>query len=699
MKARIFSILQRIGRSFMLPIAVLPIAGLFLGIGSSLTNETTISSLHLEGILGQGTFLNNFLIILTKIGSGIFNNLPLIFAAAVALGMAKKAKEVAALSAIIAFFVMHTTINGLLTLNGMILENQIINSNVLDGTITSVCGIMSLEMGVFGGIIVGLGVSFLHNRFYEIEFPSILSFFERERFIPIISTITFLFVGILMFYVWPFVQNSIYTLGKLIATSGYFGTFVYGIIKRLLIPFGLHHVFYLPFWQTAIGGSMVVNGVLVNGGQNIFFAQLADPNVVHFSSEATKYFTGEFIFMIFGLPGAALAMYHTAKSEAKKTVGSLLLSATLTSVLTGITEPIEFSFLFAAPLLFGIHVVLAGSAYMLAHVFNITIGLTFSGGLIDFIIFGVLQGNSKTNWILIIPIGLIYFFIYYFVFKYFIKKYDLKTPGRDDNNKLSIFNKLKKDINDPNNGIKIDRQAQLIVRGLGGRDNFSDIDCCITRLRATIVDNQRLNEGLLKQSGAAAIVVQGKGIQIIYGPKASSIKTKLDEYLLNVPAQLDDYQQEVVHNRSCIELGSVVDGETMPIEESCDQMFSHKLLGDGIMIKPYHGLIVSPCDAVVTMIYPTKHAIGLKMDNGCELLLHFGIDTVKLNGAGFEVLVKVNQRIKKGDLLWNADIEYIKSNSTSENILLVITKIEDNYRIEKEYGKIKRGMTVLKIRS
>lgn len=697
MKARIFSILQRIGRSFMLPIAVLPIAGLFSGIGSSLTNETTISSLHLEGILGKGTFFNDFLIILTKVGSGIFNNLPLIFAAAVALGMAKKAKEVAVLSAVIAFFVMHTTINGMLTSNGMILENQIIDSTVLDGTITSVCGILSLEMGVFGGIIVGLGVSFLHNRFYEIEFPSVLSFFEGERFIPIISTITFLFVGILMFYIWPFIQNSIYTLGRLISTSGYFGTFVFGVIKRLLVPFGLHHVFYLPFWQTAIGGSMVVNGVLVHGGQNIFFAQLADPNIVHFSSEATKYFTGEFIFMIFGLPGAALAMYHSARPENKKTVGSLLLSASLTSILTGITEPIEFSFLFAAPLLFGVQVVLAGSAYMIAHIFNIAVGLTFSGGLIDFITFGVLQGNSKTNWVLIIPIGIIYFFAYYFIFKYFIKKYDLKTPGRDDNNKLSIFKKYKIGINSSINDIKIDKQSQLIVRGLGGRDNFSDIDCCITRLRATIVDSERLNEGLLKQSGAAAIVVQGKGIQIIYGPKASSIKTKLDEYLLNVPTEFDDYQQEMVYNRSCIELGNVVDGEVLPIEESCDQMFSHKLLGDGIMIKPYHGLIVSPCDGVVTMIYPTKHAIGLKLDNGCELLLHFGTDTVKLNGAGFEVLVKLNQRIKKGDLLWNADIEYIRSNSTSENILLVITKIEDNYKVEKKYGEIKRGVTVLKI--
>ena len=642
MKTRVFGILQRIGRSFMLPIAVLPIAGLFLGIGSSLTNETTISSLHLEGVLGNGTFLHDFLIILTKVGSGLFNNLPLIFAAAVALGMAKKAKEVAVLSSIIAFFVMHTTISGMLSLNGSILDNQIINPDVLDGTITAVCGIMSLEMGVFGGIIVGLGVSYIHNRFYQIELPRALSFFEGERFIPIISTITFLFVGIVMFYVWPFFQNGIYELGKLISTSGYFGTFVYGVIKRLLVPFGLHHVFYLPFWQTAIGGSMVVNGAVIYGGQNIFFAQLADPNIVHFSSEATKYFTGEFIFMIFGLPGAALAMYQTAKPENKKAIGSLLFSAALTSILTGITEPIEFTFLFAAPLLFGVQVILAGSAYMVAHIFNIAVGLTFSGGLFDFIVFGVLQGNSKTSWVLLIPIGIIYFMLYYFSFKYLIKKFDLKTPGRE-------------------------------------------------------IDNQLVNEGLLKQSGAAAVVMQGNGVQIIYGPKASSIKSKLDEYLINIPDELDDYQLEKETDHTNLELGNIVDGEVLPIEQAPDQIFSHKLLGDGVMIKPFHGLIVAPCDGEITMIYPTKHAIGMKLDNGYELLIHFGTDTVNLNGTGFEILVKLNQRVQKGDLIWNADLEYIKENALDESILLIFTNLSNDLKIEKEYGKIKSGSTIMKI--
>lgn len=382
MKDKIFGVLQRIGRSFMLPIAILPVAGLLLGIGSSLTNATTIETYNLTGILGEGTILNALFTIMTKAGNAIFDNLPIIFAVGVAIGMAKKEKEVAALSAMIAFLVMNVTINALLQIDGTVLADGTISEDVLSGTVASVLGIQTLQMGVFGGIIVGLGVAALHNKYYKITLPNALSFFGGSRFVPIISTLVYVGVGILLFFVWPFVQNGIYALGGLVTGTGYFGTLIFGIIKRALIPFGLHHVFYLPFWQTAVGGTMEVAGQLVQGGQNIFFAQLADPSTVHFSADATRYFSGEFIFMIFGLPGAALAMYHCAKPEKKKQAGGLLLSAALTCMLTGITEPLEFSFLFVAPLLFGVQVVLAGSAYMIAHMLNIAVGLTFSGGLI-----------------------------------------------------------------------------------------------------------------------------------------------------------------------------------------------------------------------------------------------------------------------------------------------------------------------------
>ena len=512
MKDKIFGILQRIGRSFMFPIAILPVAGLLLGLGSSFTNATTIATYGLEGILGDGTILHSLLVIMNKVGSAIFDNLPLIFAVGVAIGMAKKEKEVAALSALIAYFVMNISISAMLELTGKVLADGSIADGVLEGTITSVCGINTLQIGVFGGIIVGLGVAALHNRFHKIVLPNALSFFGGSRFVPIISTIVYMFVGILMYFVWPVVQNGIYALGSLVTGTGYFGTLIFGIIKRALIPFGLHHVFYLPFWQTAVGGTMEVGGKLIAGGQNIFFAQLADAaNITHFSADATRYFSGEFIFMIFGLPGAALAMYRTAKPEKRKAAGGLLLSAALTSMLTGITEPIEFSFLFVAPVLFGVQVILAGSAYMIAHILNIAVGLTFSGGFLDLLLFGILQGNAKTSWLRIIPVGIIYFVLYYVIFTVLIKKLNLKTPGReDDDEETKLYTKAdvnakreaaKGSVGAGNNSAnQSDELSAIITRGLGGAANIEDVDCCATRLRCTVRDPKLVDDALLKST-------------------------------------------------------------------------------------------------------------------------------------------------------------------------------------------------------
>ena len=407
MKDKIFGVLQRVGRSFMLPIAILPVAGLLLGFGGSFTNATMLETYGLLGIMGPGTALNAIFQVMSDAGNIVFGNLPIIFAMGVAIGMAKKEKEVAALAAAISFFIMHASIGAMITINGG-------TENMLDGATASVCGITSLQMGVFGGIVVGLGVAALHNKFYKIELPQVLSFFGGTRFVPIVCALTYTGVGILMFYIWPIIQTGIYAVGDVVRSSGYAGTWVYGLMERLLIPFGLHHVFYLPFWQTALGGSMEVQGVLIEGAQNIFFAQLADPTVEQFAVSATRFMSGKFPLMIFGLPGAALAMYKVAKPEKKKEVGGLLLSAALTSMLTGITEPLEFTFLFVAPLLYGIHCVMAGCAYMLMHICNVGVGMTFSGGLIDLSLFGILQGNAKTNWIWVVIIGIGYFFVYYF---------------------------------------------------------------------------------------------------------------------------------------------------------------------------------------------------------------------------------------------------------------------------------------------
>ncbi len=519
-ESAVFSVLQRVGRSFMLPIALLPIAGLLLGIGSSLTNTTTIEAYNLGGILGPGTFLNSVMKVLAQTGNIVFANLPIIFAMGVALGMAEKEQGTAVLSAAIAFFIMHQTISSLLAINGQLNEGA-----MLEGTISNVVGIQSLEMGVFGGIIVGLGVAALHNRFYKIQLPTVISFFGGVRFIPIISTFVYILVGILMYFIWPFIQKAIYSLGNLVLGSGYFGTFIYGTIERALIPFGLHHVFYMPFWQTGLGGTMVIDGQTVAGAQNIFFAQLASPDTKEFSVAATRFMSGKFPLMIFGLPGAALAMYSVAKPSKKKVAGGLLLSAALTSIITGITEPLEFTFLFVAPLLYIIHSIFAGLAYMFMHIFNVGVGMTFSGGIIDLFLFGILQGNAKTHWVNIIWVGIVYFIVYYFLFRFLIKKFNYITPGReDDEAETKLY--TRKDVNAAK-----ENKSEMIIKGLGGVENLVNVDCCATRLRVTVKDSAKVDDPLLKQTGASGVIKSGSGVQVIYGPRVTVIKSELEDYI------------------------------------------------------------------------------------------------------------------------------------------------------------------------
>ena len=708
MKDQIFGVLQRVGRSFMLPIAVLPVAGLLLGIGSSFTNATMIDTYGLQAILGEGTILNMFLTVLSKAGSALFDNLPMIFAVGCAIGMAKKEKEVAALSAVIAYFTMNAAVNAMLVNSGQILDDGSIADFVLQGTITSSVGIQTLQMGVFGGIIVGLGVAALHNHFYTIELPSALAFFSGSRFVPIISTVVYVLVGIGMFFVWPMVQNGIYALGGLVTGTGYLGTLIFGIIKRALIPFGLHHVFYLPFWQTGVGGSMEVAGKMIEGGQNIFFAQLADPSTVHFSADACRYFSGEFIFMIFGLPGAALAMYQTAKPEKKKQAGGLLLSAALACMATGITEPLEFSFLFVAPMLFAVQVILAGAAYMIAHILNIAVGLTFSGGLLDLFLFGILQGNAKTSWLRIIPVGIIYFLLYYGIFKFLILKFDLKTPGREDED---VETKLytKADYNAAKeSGVKGAEVSALITAGLGGKSNIEDVDCCATRLRCTIKDPAKVEEALLKQSGSRGVILKGKGIQVIYGPQVAVLKTNLEAFLQTAAADQvkpEDFtgisgktNDENTNTEATAEkeekkqisekvIKSPMNGTVIPLSEVPDAVFSSEMLGKGFGVEPSEGKAYAPVDGEVTTVFDTKHALGLMSKNGVELLIHIGMDTVKLNGRGFDVKVKAGDQVKAGDLLAEFDMDLIKSEGYPVTTAVVITNTDDCEAI----GEVKTG--------
>lgn len=768
MKDRIFGVLQRVGRSFMLPIAILPVAGLLLGIGGSFTNETTLKTYGLEGIMGQGTVFHGIFQVMNDAGNIVFSNLPILFAIGVAIGMAKKEKEVAALSAVIAFFIMHASISALISINGGI-------ENMLQGAVADVCGITSLQMGVFGGIVVGLGVAALHNRFYRIELPQVLSFFGGTRFVPIISALVYTLVGILMYFIWPPVQIGINSVGNVVLNSGYIGTWVYGFMERLLIPFGLHHVFYIPFWQTAVGGTMEVGGRIVEGAQNIFFAQLADSGVTHFAVSATRFMSGKFPLMIFGLPGAALAMYRTAQPGKRKLVYGLLLSAALTSMVTGITEPLEFTFLFVAPLLYGIHCVFAGLAYALMHFFNVGVGMTFSGGLIDLFLFGILQGNSKTNWIWVVIVGVFYFIIYYFLFSFLIKKLNLRTPGRFDDDEVKLYKRSDVDAkkkgssgtdlgdtavsesdgvagsksggtagSDEGDGSKEAIANELsiaICKGLGGKDNISDVDCCATRLRCTVFNADLVNDSVLRMTGASGVVHKGNGVQIIYGPKVTVIKSDFEEFLESnladtigkeTEALRENHKDSIRENNendtiernkngtmesnenngngitrkeTSITSGgkkilvlSPITGFADKIENAPDEAFASKMMGDGAVVTPRAPIVKAPVDGEVTFVFDSKHAIGIKDSNGLNYIIHVGIDTVKLGGKGFDVFVRAGDKVKYGDTLMKLDLEYLKKNAPSIVSPVLCTDMNNRMTIKllKE-GAVQAGEELFEI--
>ena len=703
MKKHLFSLLQRIGQSFMLPIALLPIAGIFLGIGSSLTNTNMLAAYHLKGLMGPGTAPYILFSLLNSAGSIIFDNLPILFAVGVAIGMARSEKATAALSSIIAFFVMHSTIGSLITYTGR-------SHSFLTGATTEIVGITSLQMGVFGGIIVGLGVAALHNRFYKIELPKVFSFFGGTHFIPIISAITYVGIGILMFYIWPPIQILINDAGKLVLTSGYGGTFVYGLLERALIPFGLHHVFYMPFWQTAVGGRELVNGQLIEGAQNIFFAELASPDTSHFSVAATRFMSGKFPLMMFGLPGAALTMYTCARPENKKAVGSLLLSAAISSAVTGITEPLEFAFLFVAPPLYAIHCAFAGLSYMLMHMLNVGIGMTFSGGFLDFFLFGILQGNTKTSWLHVIPVGILYFIVYFIIFRVMILKFNYQTPGHEKDNAAPVNN--------------ADNKSQQILDGLGGLENISDLSCCATRLRVTLHRPSKLNKEKLLATGAAAVVANGDGVQVVYGPEVTVIHARLQDYIAQIiPASSSTADNSAAVPTTSAEVSnpavsteakdsdnlSVADaitdivyapcnGTVIPLKEINDGVFSEGYIGEGLAIEPVDGSFYAPFDCSVAMVFDTHHAIALHTANDTELILHVGLDTVKLNGQHLEVFVQEGQEIQKGDLILRADLEGIQSAGCRTVTPVIITGAGGAESVELlKTGPVHIGDAVLKV--
>lgn len=699
MKDKIFGVLQRVGRSFMLPIALLPVAGLLLGIGSSFTNETMLAAYGLNSVIHPGTLIYTILDVMSQTGSAVFNNLALLFAMGVAIGMARKEKEVAALSGAVAYIIMNTAIQAMINAAGGV-EAMPVNST------TTMLGITTLQMGVFGGIVVGLGVAALHNKFYKIELPQVLAFFGGTRFVPIISSIVYLVVGIAMFYIWPVVQSGIAALGALVLASGYAGTFIYGLLERALIPFGLHHVFYMPFWQTAVGGTAIIDGVTVTGAQNIFFAELASKSTTVFSVSATRFMAGKFPFMMFGLPGAALAMYQCAKPEKKKVAGGLLLSAALTAFLTGITEPLEFTFIFVALPMYAVHCVLAGLSFMLMHILNVGVGMTFSGGLIDLVLFGVMQGNAKTHWVWVVVVGAVYFVLYYIIFRFMISKFDYKTPGRDDAEEVKLYTRADVNARSAASGSTApagdDPVSALIVEGLGGAANLSDVDCCATRLRCTVKDAALVKQDVLKASGASGVICKGNGVQVVYGPKVAVIKAKLEDYLEStpkIPGAAPSPAAAPAPAAKDTVLSACLNGTVVPLADVKDEAFASGALGDGIAIEPTDGELVAPADGEISSTFETHHAVGMTTTDGAELLMHIGIDTVKLGGKHFTYLVNEGDKVKKGQPLIRFELEAIKAEGYPVTTPLIVCNTDDYAAVAaKASGAVKQGDTLLELK-
>lgn len=698
MKDKIFGVLQRVGRSFMLPIALLPVAGLLLGIGSSFTNETMLAAYGLNSVIHPGTLIYTILDVMSQTGNAVFNNLALLFAMGVAIGMARKEKEVAALSGAVAYIIMNTAIQAMINAAGGV-EAMPANST------TTMLGITTLQMGVFGGIVVGLGVAALHNKFYKIELPQVLAFFGGTRFVPIVSSIVYLVVGIAMFYIWPVVQNGIAALGALVLASGYAGTFIYGLLERALIPFGLHHVFYMPFWQTAVGGTAIIDGVTVTGAQNIFFAELASKSTTVFSVSATRFMAGKFPFMMFGLPGAALAMYQCAKPEKKKAAGGLLLSAALTAFLTGITEPLEFTFIFVALPMYAVHCVLAGLSFMLMHILNVGVGMTFSGGLIDLVLFGVMQGNAKTHWVWVVVVGAVYFVLYYIIFRFMISKFDYKTPGRDDAEEVKLYTRADVNARNAASGSVSagnDPVSALIVEGLGGAANLADVDCCATRLRCTVKDAALVKQDVLKASGASGVICKGNGVQVVYGPKVAVIKAKLEDYLESAPKDPGAAPSPAAAPAPAAKdtvLSACLNGTVVPLADVKDEAFASGVLGNGIAIEPSDGELVAPADGEISSTFETHHAVGMTTADGAELLMHIGIDTVKLGGKHFTYLVNDGDKVKKGQPLIRFELEAIKAEGYPVTTPVIVCNTDDYAAVEaKASGTVKQGDALLELK-
>ncbi|AOZ91837.1 glucose-specific PTS transporter subunit IIBC [Paenibacillus crassostreae] len=669
---KLFGVLQRVGKALMLPVAILPAAGLLLGIGNMLINPDFLkfaTALDTAWVESVATIMMNA-------GQIVFDNLALLFAVGVAIGLAG-GEGVAGLAAIIGYLVMNVTLGTAVGVTPAMVGTVAGYSNVL--------GIPTLSTGVFGGIVIGIVAAAMYNRFFKIELPSYLGFFAGKRFVPIATSVASLIVGLILVVVWPPIQTGLNSVSHFMVDSNpTFAAFIFGVIERSLIPFGLHHIFYSPFWFE-FGEYVNQAGVLIRGDQSIFFNQLRDGVEL----TAGTFQVGKFPFMMFGLPAAALAIYHEARPEHKKLVAGIMGSAALTSFLTGITEPLEFSFLFVAPVLFGVHAIFAGLSFMTMQILNVKIGMTFSGGFIDFLIFGIIP--NRTSWWLVIVVGLILAVIYYFGFRYIIRKFNLKTPGREDSTD---------DDTGPSKGT-VEELPQNILEAFGGSSNIKHLDACITRLRIEVKDKSGVNKDRLKQLGAAGVLEVGNNVQAIFGTRSDTIKTQMQDIMAGRTPVIEVSKPTPNEEKAAGEEGNAIvvedivmpaNGELMDISNVPDAVFSQKMTGDGFAFIPHDGKICSPVYGKVFNVFPSKHAIGIMSDGGKEVLVHIGVNTVKLKGNGFTVLVAEGDLVSAGQPIMEVDLAYVKENAKSIISPIIFSNLPEGASVTlNKTGVLKAG--------
>lgn len=634
-RSKLFGGLQHIGKALMLPVAVLPAAGLLVGIGTHAATHHWLP----EAVAN----------IMLSSGNAILHNIPLLFAVGVAIGLTSGA-GVAALAALVGFLVMVSTMGSIAELRGF----DSLQTSFGRSFMSEVMGVKTIDTGVFGGMLMGILSALLYNRFHTVKLHPALGFFSGKRLVPILSALLAVMVGSVLTLLWLPIQTALDDFTRMVmASNPEVSSGLYGFLNRMLIPFGIHHIWNNPFLYS-LGEYVTASGDVVRGDSARFLG--GDP-------QAGLFMSGFFPVMMFGLPAAALAMVHTAKPGKRAQVAGILFSAALSSFLTGITEPIEFAFLFVAPVLYGIHALLTGLSFLIMNALQVKLGFSFSAGFIDY----MLLWGKASHPLMLLPVGAVYALLYYSIFRFAIVRLNLPTPGRDDETPQST-------------PAAPEHIATEVLAALGGSGNVLHIESCITRLRVQVKNMQQVNPHRLKHLGASGVVRLGENVQVVFGGQSDALCQDILQ-IMEGSRSAAIVPRKVQQVGGGIFIQSPMRGRILPLAQVPDDVFSQKLMGDGFAIDPTDGHVYAPCDGTVEALFPTMHALAILADSGHEILIHVGIDTVHLGGEGFQAHVRQGDRVRAGDLLLTVQLNQIREKVPSLITPVVFTNLLPENRV------------------